>query len=114
MQVTFEVTHYNHGMTADNNIVSISGVDPDTIPTQLSVDLDLSDSVIALADTTSFSRFEGITTAAGYLKVNNEIIYYDSIASGQLGIATRGVDGSAIQSTLAEVRFISMKLAKFL
>jgi hypothetical protein len=31
------------------------------------------------------------------LKVNNEIIYYDSIASGQLGIATRGVDGSAIQ-----------------
>ena len=93
----FEVTHYNHGMTADNNIVSISGVDPDTIPTQLSVDLDLSDSVIALADTTSFSRFEGITTAAGYLKVNNEIIYYDSIASGQLGIATRGVDGSAIQ-----------------
>ena len=92
-----EVNHYNHGMSADNNLVDITGIAPDTVPTTLSVDLDITDTQISLADTTSYSTFEGITTASGYLKVNNEIIYYDSIGSGQLGIATRGVDGTAIQ-----------------
>ena len=96
-----ELTHYNHGMSADNNLVDITGVAPDTAPTTLSVDLDITDTQISLADTTSYSTFEGITTASGYLKVNNEIIYYDSIGSGQLGIATRGVDGTAIQKHLA-------------
>ena len=84
-------------MSADNNLVDITGIAPDTVPTTLSVDLDITDTQISLADTTSYSTFEGITTASGYLKVNNEIIYYDSIGSGQLGIATRGVDGTAIQ-----------------
>jgi len=92
-----EVNHYNHGMSADNNIVDIKGVAPDTSPTTLSVDLEITDTQISLADTTSYSTFEGITTASGYLKVNNEIIFYNSIGSGQLGIATRGVDGTAIQ-----------------
>ena len=92
-----EINHYNHGMSADNNIVDVTGIAPDTVPTTLSVDLDITDTQISLADTTSYSTFEGITTASGYLKVNNEIIYYNSIGSGQLGIATRGVDGTAIQ-----------------
>ena len=92
-----EFNHYNHGMSADNNIVDVTGIAPDTVPTTLSVDLDITDTQISLADTTSYSKFEGITTASGYLKVNNEIIYYNSIGSGQLGIATRGVDGTAIQ-----------------
>ena len=92
-----EFNHYNHGMSADNNIVDVTGIAPDTVPTTLSVDLDITDTQISLADTTSYSTFEGITTASGYLKVNNEIIYYNSIGSGQLGIATRGVDGTAIQ-----------------
>ncbi|BCU93366.1 MAG: hypothetical protein CM15mV1_3140 [uncultured marine virus] len=92
-----EFNHYNHGMSADNNVVDIQGIAPDTVPTTLSVDLDITDTQISLADTTSYSTFEGITTASGYLKVNNEIIYYNSIGSGQLGIATRGVSGTAIQ-----------------
>ncbi len=92
-----EFNHYNHGMSADNNVVDIQGIAPDTVPTTLSVDLDITDTQISLADTTSYSTFEGITTASGYLKVNNEIIYYNSIGSGVLGIATRGVSGTAIQ-----------------
>ena len=92
-----EFNHYNHGMSADNNVVDIQGIAPDTVPTTLSVDLDITDTQISLADTTSYSTFEGITTASGYLKVNNEIIYYNSIGSGILGIATRGVSGTAIQ-----------------
>jgi hypothetical protein len=92
-----EVTQFNHGMTSNNNKVTIKGVKPNTTPTSLSVDLDITDTTISLANTTSFSRFEGITTSFGYLKVNNEIIYYNSIGSGVLGIATRGVDGTAIR-----------------
>ena len=92
-----EFNHYNHGMSADNNVVDIQGIAPDTVPTTLSVDLDITDTQISLADTTSYSTFEGITTASGYLKVNNEIIYYNSIGSGILGISTRGVGGTAIQ-----------------
>jgi hypothetical protein len=92
-----EVTQFNHGMTSNNNKVTISGVKPNTNPTSLTVDLDITDTTISLANTTGFSRFEGITTAFGYLKVNNEVIYYNSIGSGVLGIATRGVDGTAIR-----------------
>lgn len=96
-----EVSQINHGMAADNNKVSITGIKPDTVPTTLSVDLDIDATTVSLANTTGFSRFEGITTASGYLKVNNEIIFYNSIGSGILGIATRGVDGTAIRKHYA-------------
>ena len=94
-----EVNHKNHGMHADNNVVTISGVEPNTIPTTLTAKIDSSSTLISVADTTRFSTFEGITTSTGYLKVNNEIIYYDSVISGSgnagtLGIGTRGIDSS--------------------
>ena len=94
-----EVTQYSHGMHADNNIVTISDIDPNTIPTTLNAAIGLSDTTISVANTSIFGTFEGITTSRGYLKVNNEIIYYNSITAGgsgagTLGIGTRGVDGS--------------------
>jgi hypothetical protein len=94
-----EVTQYSHGMHADNNVITISNVEPNTIPTTLNAAIGLSDTTISVANTSIFGTFEGITTSRGYLKVNNEIIYYNSITAGgsgagTLGIGTRGVDGS--------------------
>ena len=94
-----EVTQYNHGMHADNNVVTIANVNPNTIPTSLNAALGINDTTISVANTSLFATFEGISTSSGYLKVNNEIIFYNSITAGSggagtLGIGTRGIDNS--------------------
>jgi len=93
-----EVSHYNHGMTAGNNTVQISGVEPTTKPVVVTSAIGLQDSIIVVgaANTSEFATFEGITTSTGYVKVNNEIIYYNSITNVGLGISERGIDGSKI------------------
>ena len=93
----FEVTQYNHAMHGLNNIVTISNVKPDTIPTTLTSEVSLNSASISIASTLPFSTFEGISTSSGYVKVNNEIIYYNTIGTNTLGIGSRGVDGSTIQ-----------------
>ena len=93
-----EVAHYNHGMSAGNNTVQISGVEPTTKPVVVTSAIGLQDSIIVVgaANTSEFATFEGITTSTGYVKVNNEIIYYNSITNVGLGISERGIDGSKI------------------
>ena len=81
-------------MTADNNFVTLADVEPDTIPVLLTNSLGLSDQVISVASTSEFSTFSGISTSQGYIKINGEIIYYTSVGVNQLGIGTRGVDGT--------------------
>ena len=98
-----EVNQFNHGMHADNNVVTLANIDPNTIPTTLTAAVGLNDTTISVANTTYFANFEGITTSSGYLKINNEIIFYNSIVEGSapagtLGIGTRGVDNSIIRS----------------
>ena len=95
-----EVTHYNHGMSADNNIVELSNVEPTTQPIKIEAEVGLQDStiVVGAANTSEFATFEGITTSTGYVKLNNEIIFYDSITNTGLGIGGRGVDGSLINT----------------
>ena len=93
-----EVDHYNHGMTANTNLVTISDVLPDTNPIVITDSIDVDDLVISIASTTPFATFNGISTSRGFIKVNSEIIYYDSIGVNQLGIGTRGVDGTAVRT----------------
>ena len=98
-----EVNQFNHGMHADNNIVTLANIEPNTIPTTLNAALGINDTTISVANTTFFSTFEGISTSSGYLKVNNEIIFYNSITQGSapagtLGIGTRGIDSSITRS----------------
>ena len=95
-----EVSHYNHGMSADNNIVQISNVEPTTKPVKIESAISLQDSTIIVgsANTSEFATFEGITTSTGYVKVNNEIIFYNTITNVGLGISERGVDSSLISS----------------
>ena len=60
-------------------------------------------SSISVANTSIFGTFEGITTSRGFVKINNEVIFYDSITAGgggagTLGIGTRGIDSSLVRS----------------
>tara|TARA_B100000683_G_scaffold262500_1_gene289666 strand:- start:340 stop:2343 length:2004 start_codon:yes stop_codon:yes gene_type:complete len=112
-----EVTHYNHGMTADNNIIELSNVEPTTQPIKIEAFVGLQDSsiVVGAANTSEFATFEGITTSTGYIKLNSEIIYYDSITNTSLGIGQRGVDGSlitthAVNSIMRKYEFNGLSL----
>ena len=102
-----EVQHYNHGMQADTNLVTLANIEPDTEPVLLTDFLDVDDQVISVANTTAYSTFNGISTSQGFVKINNEIIFYNSVGVNQLGIGTRGVDGSLIRTH--DVNAISRK-----
>ena len=92
-----EVTQFSHGMHADNNVLTLSGIKPNTSPTTISAALGTNDTSVSVADTTSFNFQSGIHTSAGYAQINGEVIYYNSITAGvspagTLGISSRGVD----------------------
>ena len=89
-----EVNHFNHGMEADNNFVTLADIEPNTTAILLTDSLAVDDQVISVASTSEFATFAGISTTQGFVKINSEIIYYDSIGTNQLGIGTRGVDGT--------------------
>ena len=94
-----KVNHFNHGMYAANNKVSISGVLPNVVPTTLSQSITASSTSISVASTANFATFEGKGVGAsnpGYAIIENEIIKYESVGSGTLETVTR-----AQSSTLA-------------
>ena len=96
----FEVQQYSHGMKADNNKVQISDIHPDTVPTPLIDNSTITSNTINVgaANTSYFNTYEGITTSFGYVKVGQEIMFYNSIsANGTLGIGTRGIDNTVAQ-----------------
>ena len=93
-----EVSNYNHGMTSDNNKVTLTGIKPNGIPSTLSADLATTDTVISVANTSVFGTFEGISTSTGYAQVGQEIIYYNGIGAGTLNVGTRGYDGTSISN----------------
>ena len=81
-------------MQADNNFVTLADVEPDTPTVLLTDSLGINDQVISVASTSEFATYSGISTTQGYVKINSEIIYYNSIGVNQLGIGTRGIDGT--------------------
>ena len=91
------VSQYAHGMYAANNKVTLSKVKPNTPVNTLSGELGVNDSIISLGSTTGLDTFEGVAVGAantGYIKVNNEIIAYDSVGVGSIGILQRGIDNT--------------------
>lgn len=93
----FFVDHYDHGMYADNNKVTLSKIRPNTPVNVLAANLGVDDTVVSLATTSGLLTFEGIAVGAantGYLVINDEIIAYDSVGVGTVGILQRGVDNT--------------------
>ena len=87
----FKVEQYNHGMQSDGNRVDINGIEPNSIPVPLTADLTATSTTLTVGtgNTSTFATAEGISTATGYVKVGNEIIYYDGIGSdGSLNLGT--------------------------
>ena len=52
-----EVNHFNHGMEADNNFVTLADVEPDTTAILLTDSLAVDDQVISVASTSEFATF---------------------------------------------------------
>ena len=88
------VHQYNHSMKADNNKVVISGIEPNGMGVTVTTNVTSNDLVVSVANTSPFGTFEGISTSTGYIKIDNEILYYDGIGSGTLSIGSRGFGGT--------------------
>ena len=90
-----EVTQYNHGHEADNNLVTLADIEPNGPPILTTTPFSISETGnIGLADTTSFSTWNGETATSGYVRIDSEVMFYNSIGNGVLGIATRGCEGT--------------------
>jgi len=97
------IEHFNHGMYSKNNKLIISDVQSSIAPVLLTSPLTSSSASIniAIGDTSSFTTFEGAPVGSnnpGYILIENEIIAYTSVGTGQLGVTpgtlTRGQDST--------------------
>jgi hypothetical protein len=93
-----EVSNYNHSMKSTDNVVQLDNISPDTVPQLLTADLSATDTTISVANTSPFATFEGISTNTGYVKIGQEIIFYDGISTGNLSIGTRGISNTPIDA----------------
>ena len=87
----FQVTQYNHAHHASNNQIVIKNVKPDTEITQTTQTITATDTVVAIADTSSFATFNGITTSTGEALIGDEIVTY-TLADGSLTIRRAQLD----------------------
>ena len=101
----------NHGMEADNNVLTISGIQPDTVGTPLTQRVNISSSSLQIQDSSLFTTFEGITTSIGYALVGNEIIEYSDSGNGTINITNRGVDNSVVSIHNAGERVFKYELS---
>jgi len=104
---TIKITQPNHGMLQSTNKVTITGVQSDTSPALLVNELTTGSSEITLSDiatnTINLSTAEGwsiINNGAvnggnpGYVKIDDEIISYNSISNNKLSGLVRGSFGT--------------------
>ena len=95
-----KIKHRNHGMNQTNNLVKISGVLSDVLPTTLSADyLNTSTNSISVVSSANFSTFENVGVAStnpGYLLVDEEIISYTGVSGNTLTGISRGIDNKKI------------------
>lgn len=92
-----EVSHFNHGMYANNNKLQLNGVKSDIAPSTLTANLLTAESnTIFVEDSSIFTTFEGLSVSAsnpGYVKIGDEVISYQTASANQLGTLGRGVQG---------------------
>ena len=91
----------NHGMHATGNVVTLSDVATNTVPTTLTTGYDNNGTGnITVSDTlvgTAYTQFEGINVSAsnpGYIKIGDEIISYTGTSGADFTGITRGIEES--------------------
>ncbi len=92
-----EVSHFNHGMYANNNKLQLSGVESDISPSILTAGLLSTElNTIFVEDSSVFETFEGLPVSnsnPGYVKIGDEVISYETASSNELGTLVRGIEG---------------------
>ncbi len=107
----FKVNHFDHGMYAKTNKLTVSNVDTNVPSTKLTSPVVSSTTSISVASTANFSSFEGLTvsnTNPGFVRINNEIIKYTSVGPGILNGITRAID-----STLSVDHDVNSEVSKY-
>ena len=106
-----EVSHFNHGMYANNNKLQLTGVESDISPSILtSALLSTELNTIFVEDSSAFETFEGLSVSPsnpGYVKIGDEVISYQTASSNELKTLGRGIEG-IIQS-----HEINLKVKKY-
>jgi len=108
-----KVIHSDHGMYAANNKLTLYNVGSNIVPTTLSSDLVSQSTSISVASTSNFTTFEGINVSSsnpGYVKIENEIIKYQSVGVGQLLTITRGIDATTVVDHLTNTQVFKYEL----
>jgi hypothetical protein len=94
------VNHFEHGMYSPTNKLRMSDVLTDVPPTILTEPVLSSSTTVSVASTINFGTFEGSDVSSsnpGYIKIEDEIIKYESVSSsGRLETVTRGVNSTII------------------
>ena len=67
---------------------------PDTTITQTTQTITATDTVVSIADTSSFATYNGITTSTGEALIGDEIVTY-TVGDGQLTITRAQLDTNA-------------------
>lgn len=91
------VNHKNHFMHSTRNDVELFGAETELPSLILSSEISETDTTIQLNSVTNLSQFEGVgigTTNPGYVKIDEEIIQYDSVSGNSLTDVTRGIDST--------------------
>ena len=91
----FEVVQRNHAHHSGVNQVSIKDVQPDSEVTQTTQDITASDTVVSVANTTSFATFNGITTSTGEALIGGEVVSY-VLGDGALTITRAQLNTNAL------------------
>ena len=84
----------NHAHHSGVNQVSIKGVKPDTTIPQTTQEITSDATVVSVADTSSFTTFNGITTTTGEALIGDEIVSY-TIGNGNLTLTRAQLDTKA-------------------
>lgn len=95
----FRIKQYNHAHHGGNNVIEVKDILPDREKVALTANFGLNDTVVSVANTNVFARFEGITTSRGYALIQNEVISYSGITqtsgdAGTLIIESRALNGT--------------------
>jgi len=109
-----EISHFEHGMYALDNKLTISNIESNISPGSLTAPISRSDIVVSLASTENFGVFEGAPVSSnnpGYAKINNEIICYTGCSNNQLTLSSIGSRG--FDSTIVEDHTIDSLVYKY-
>ena len=83
-----EVNNSNHSMNSIQNVLQIDGVKSDTSGILLTADVNSTDTIISVANTTPFATYGCISVQSGEALIGEEIVSY-TVGIGQLTL-TRG------------------------